>query len=70
MKKTKFEWHDSKNEINLKKHGVSFYEAQNAFLDPGRIIAEDVEHSVNEKRYFCIGKVNNRIMTVRFTEII
>jgi uncharacterized protein len=67
MKKAKFEWHDGKNEINLKKHGVTFYEAQYAFQDPDRIIAEDIEHSLNEKRYFCFGKVNSKIMTVRFT---
>ncbi|NLD38162.1 MAG: BrnT family toxin [Desulfatiglans sp.] len=49
------------------KHGVSFKEAQEAFLDENRIILEDVIHSTDEKRYYCIGKVADGIMTVRFT---
>ena len=55
-----------KNELNVFKHGVSFFEAQNAFLDPNRIIAEDVEHSMTEKRYYCFGRIDGEIMTVRF----
>lgn len=49
------------------KHEVSFEEAQYAFKDPDRIIAPDKMHSLNENRYYCIGKVDNKIMTVRFT---
>ncbi len=62
-----FEWDDHKDELNRKKHGVSFYEAQRAFLDLKRVIAEDLDHSHNEKRYYCFGKVEQGIMTVRFT---
>jgi len=67
MKKTNFEWDEYKNDLNQEKHGVSFYEAQQAFLDPHRIIAEDTEHSQEEKRYYCFGKIDKEIMTVRFT---
>lgn len=67
MKKVSFEWDNNKDLINQKKHGVSFYEAQAAFIDPRRVIAEDIEHSQVEKRYYCFGKVENEIMTVRFT---
>lgn len=62
-----FEWDDQKDKLNRQKHGVSFYGAQQTFLDPNRIIAEDVEHSHNEPRYYCFGKVGDGIMTVRFT---
>ncbi|MBF0359387.1 MAG: BrnT family toxin [Oligoflexia bacterium] len=65
--KTTFEWDDSKNADNQKKHGVSFNEAQSAFFDPKRIVAEDLAHSTSEKRYYCFGKVENGILTVRFT---
>jgi uncharacterized DUF497 family protein len=41
MDKAMFEWDHRKNEKNTEKHGVSFFEAQQAFLDPNRIIAED-----------------------------
>jgi uncharacterized protein len=67
MKQPSFEWDDSKDATNQKKHGVSFYEAQEAFFDPRRLIAEDLDHSHKEKRYFCFGKVGDGIMTVRFT---
>ena len=64
-----FEWDESKNIDNLIKHGVSFYEAQHAFLDENRVIAKDLNHSNDEDRYFCFG--NDRegigILTVRFT---
>lgn len=67
MNKAYFDWDKIKDEQNIKKHGVSFNEAQDAFLDQNRVIAEDLEHSKNEKRYFCFGEVDDRIMTVRFT---
>lgn len=62
-----FEWDINKDFENRKKHGISFYEAQQAFFDPNRLIAEDLEHSESEARYYCFGKVDHEIMTVRFT---
>jgi uncharacterized protein len=63
-----FEWDDKKNNTNLKKHGISFSEAQNAFLDSNRIIEKDIKHSTDkENRFFCYGKTNEYIVTVRFT---
>jgi uncharacterized DUF497 family protein len=57
-----------KDQLNQKKHGVSFNEAQRAFLDKHRVIAEDLDHSSDtEKRYFCFGEVDGAIVTVRFT---
>ena len=67
--KPSFEWDESKNLDNQEKHGVSFEEAQHAFLDECRVIAEDLEHSRAERRYYCFGKneARNAILTVRFT---
>ena len=62
-----FEWDENKNAENIERHNVSFEEAQKAFLDPFRIINDDKQHSCMEPRYFCIGKVDNDIITVRFT---
>jgi uncharacterized DUF497 family protein len=63
-----FEWDSEKDRQNQKKHGgVSFEDAQLAFLDPLRVIVEDLEHSAQEKRWFCLGRVNSGILTVRFT---
>jgi len=65
--KADFEWDENKDKINQKKHSVSFAFAQLAFLDHKRIILEDLEHSVDEKRYYCLGKISDGILTVRFT---
>jgi uncharacterized DUF497 family protein len=62
-----FEWDPEKDLINQAKHGVSFSEAQSAFADPDRVIAEDLSHSRREKRYYCFGKAGEGILTVRFT---
>ena len=67
MKKVRFEWDAKKDIQNQEKHGVSFEFAQYAFNDPDRIIAEDLNHSQKEKRYYCFGKIREGIMTVRFT---
>lgn len=62
----KFEWNQDKNLANIEKHGVSFEEAMHAFLDPKRKIRLNSSHSAVEMRYFCLGKVDNRVLTVRF----
>jgi uncharacterized protein len=62
-----FEWDDAKDELNRSKHGIGFELAQRAFFDPQRVIAEDLSHSGEEARYFCFGRVDDGILTVRFT---
>jgi len=56
-----------KDAENRSKHHVSFELAQQAFLDPDRVIARDIAHSRSEERYYCFGRVGSRILTVRFT---
>ncbi|MBA4389822.1 MAG: hypothetical protein C0399_02665 [Syntrophus sp. (in: bacteria)] len=67
MRKATFEWDEEKDKENQTKHGISFLTAQRAFLDPHRIIAEDITHSSEEGRYYCMGRVGEGILTVRFT---
>lgn len=67
MNSEMFEWDEVKDSVNRTKHRVSFFDAQKAFLDVNCIIAEDLAHSYDEKRFYCIGKVDGEIMTVRFT---
>ena len=63
-----FEWDDEKDILNRQKHGVPFILAQYAFADPNRVILDDITHSIeDEKRYFCVGKIGEGILTVRFT---
>ena len=55
MDETDFEWDETKNLDNQRKHGISFDEAQFAFLDVNRVIAKDLDHSQDETRYYCFG---------------
>jgi len=67
MKSARFEWDDRKDEENQQNHGVPFAVAQLAFLDPKRVILRDIEHSHTEERHYCIGQIEDGIVTVRFT---
>ncbi len=69
MNDSDFEWDETKNLGNIEKHGVSFFEAQHAFLDGNRVIAKDLTHSDTEDRFYCFGKdqEGEGILTVRFT---
>ena len=67
MKTAEFEWDEKKNRENQRKHGVSFETAQFTFADPNRVISEDIEHSYDEQRYHCTGRVGYGILTVSFT---
>jgi uncharacterized DUF497 family protein len=67
MTRGQFEWDDAKDRANQAKHRVSFHLAQFAFSDPHRVIAQDLEHSLDEDRFYCFGMVNGGVLTVRFT---
>lgn len=56
MKQLYFDWDEAKNRSNQKKHqGVSFEEAQTAFLDPNARLISDPDHSDNEDRFILLG---------------
>jgi len=67
MELTRFEWDDEKDRQNQVKHGISFGVAQYAFADRNRVILEDTTHSDTELRYYCMGKVGEGVLTVRFS---
>jgi uncharacterized DUF497 family protein len=67
MRAARFDWDENKDLENQLKHGVSFSVAQQAFFDPDRVIAMDAGHSQTEARLYCIGRVKEGILTVRFT---
>ncbi|MCL2845847.1 MAG: BrnT family toxin [Chitinivibrionia bacterium] len=62
-----YEWDQNKNLDNIKKHGISFEEAKEAFYDKNRCVYIDIKHSYVEQRFYCIGMCKNDILTVRFT---
>ena len=58
-------WDDRKNEVNKKKHGVSFDEAKTVFYDENAIRYYDPDHSDAEDRFLMVGVSQNlRILIV------
>ncbi len=51
----RFEWDEKKNRHNIRKHGVSFEEAQSVFLDDHALRFFDPDHSEDEDRFLMLG---------------
>lgn len=51
----RFEWDGNKNEINKKKHKISFEEASTVFYDDAALVIDDPEHSEDEDRFIILG---------------
>jgi uncharacterized DUF497 family protein len=60
----KFDWDQEKNEINFKKHGIYFDEAETVFEDEKAVTVYDDEHTDAEDRFKIIG------MSSRLRELI
>ncbi len=64
-----FEWDDQKDEINLRKHGVTFAEAATVFDDPLAITFFDPDHSQEESRFLTIGmSIDGRVLILSHTD--
>ena len=60
-----FEWHPSKATANLKKHQVSFEEAQTVFYDEFAVQFFDEAHSADEVRFLMLGmSVQSKLLLV------
>lgn len=57
MERLKFEWDPRKNEINKRKHGLSFEAAREVFYDEFAILFDDPDHSIDEERFLIIGTI-------------
>jgi uncharacterized DUF497 family protein len=55
METIRFEWDPNKAKINVKKHGVTFKEAQSVFQDPEALVIDDPDHSQEEERFIILG---------------
>jgi len=65
----KFDWDSKKAHANLKKHGVSFDEAQTVFNDPLACLFDDEWSSIGELRKLIIGySIAKKLLIVSFTE--
>jgi uncharacterized DUF497 family protein len=50
-----FEWDERKNKENVRRHKVSFDEAQTVFLDENAVRFFDPDHSQDEDRFIMLG---------------
>lgn len=65
----RFEWDESKNLANQKKHGVSFEEASEVFGDDvDALEIFDEQHSDVEDRFISIGPIKRGLVLVVWTE--
>jgi len=55
MEALRFAWDTRKARANLRKHRVSFEEAQTAFFDEEGLLLDDPEHSHGEDRFILLG---------------
>jgi len=63
-----FEWDKGNIEKN-KKHKVEDREAEEVFLDEGKVILKDKLHSQKEERFIVLGKKKkNRLLYLVFTK--
>jgi uncharacterized DUF497 family protein len=65
---TKFEWDAEKAKLNIRKHGVSFAEAETAILDELSKTTMDPAHSFTENRFIIFGvSARRRLLVVSYT---
>lgn len=55
MSSIRFEWDPKKAEGNLRKHMVSFQDAQSVFSDEHALLIDDPDHSGEEDRFVLLG---------------
>ena len=48
-------WDENKNQENIRKHNISFEEAETVFYDPNGILISDPDHSDVEDRFVILG---------------
>ena len=60
-----FEWDAERDAANQRRHGVSFDDAQWAFFDSRRVLAEETAPPGQLPARFCLGRVGGLVLTVR-----
>jgi uncharacterized protein len=55
MPTLEFEWDRRKAAVNLRKHKVSFEDAQTVFSDERARLIDDPDHSEDEERFLLLG---------------
>jgi uncharacterized DUF497 family protein len=55
MSTLRFDWDPKKAAANLRKHKVSFEDAQSVFSDDRALLIDDPDHSDDEERFVLLG---------------
>jgi uncharacterized protein len=63
----KYTWHESKRQINLKKHEVEFSDAEKVFAVP-TFTFEDNRLDYNEERWVTLGLLYDQVVVIVHTE--
>jgi len=58
----RFIWNEDKREINIKKHGLDFADAETVFKDPHAWFFIDERYS--DERWILIGNLNSKLIIV------
>lgn len=65
MSLLRFEWDETQNRSNRRKHGVSFEDARTAFLDENARVIPDPKHWDDEDRFVLLGlSISSRVLLV------
>lgn len=65
---TGFEWDDGNATKNWISHQVSMGECEQVFFNEPVVVANDIQHSQSEKRWYLLGQTDlKRLMFVVFT---
>ncbi len=63
----KFEWDETKNQANIRKHGLSFGDAHEVFAAP-MLVEEDEREDYGEQRWVGVGFLVGRIVVLVWSE--
>ena len=57
-----FDWDEGNVEKNWRAHQVTPFEAEQVFFNRPLLVADDVKHSQEEKRYYILGQTDAKRM--------
>jgi len=63
-----YDWDEAKRRLNIKKHGIDFFELRPAFWDPNGAIRRVERRDHGEIRFILIARLGHRIVHIVFTD--
>ena len=63
----KFEWDETKNRVNIRKHGIDLASAREVFEGP-MVIRADIRLEYGEDRWVALGFLRSRVVALVFAQ--